>query len=254
MTIGVFDSGLGGLTAVKSLLSLTNCDIVYLGDTLRVPYGDKERSELLMCAESDINFLLSKGVDCVLIACGSVSSSVDKEFLSKFSVPVFEVLTPAVEKAIKTSQNKKIGIIATAASIRAGAFERLLKESDQNIEVFPVACPKLVPLIEGGKFKENDDEIKNALKEYLSPLKENKIDTLILGCTHYPLLKNPILNFLGDVNLIDIGCEAAKKIEISDKIGDRTLSFYVSGDAEVFKTNAEHFLNFKVEKVEKAVL
>lgn len=252
MTIGVFDSGLGGLTAVKSLLSLTKCDIVYLGDTLRVPYGDKEREELLKCAEDDINFLLSKDVDCVLTACGSVSSSIDKDFLSKFPVPVFEVLTPAVEKALESTKNKKIGIIATAASIRAGAFERLIKEKDSGAIVCPVACPRLVPLIEGGKFREDDSEVRKALGEYLLPLKEKGVDTLILGCTHYPLLKNAISDILGNVNLIDIGFEAARKISYTD--GERKLSFYVSGDTESFRENAEHFLGFKVEKVEKAVL
>lgn len=252
MTIGVFDSGLGGLTAVKSLLSLTKCDIVYLGDTLRVPYGDKERRELLKCAEDDINFLLSKGVDCVLIACGSVSSSIDKAFLEKFPVPVFEVLTPAVEKALESTKNKKIGIIATAASIRAGAFERLIKEKDEGATVYPIACPKLVPLIESGKFREDNSETKKALKEYLLPLKEKGIDTLILGCTHYPLLKNAISDILGNVNLIDIGFEAARKISYTD--GERKLSFYVSGDTDAFLKNAESFLGFKVEKIEKAVL
>jgi len=234
------------------LTSVIKCDIVYLGDTLRVPYGDKERRELLKCAEDDINFLLSKGVDCVLIACGSVSSSIDKTFLEKFPIPIFEVLTPAVEKALESTKNKKIGVIATAASIRAGAFERLLKESCKDISVYPVACPKLVPLIESGK--KSDEEIDCALKEYLSPLKSAGVDTLILGCTHYPLLKDKISAFLGDINLIDIGYEGAKKIECTAEGSQRRLSFYVSGDTDTFLQNAESFLGFKVERIEKAVL
>lgn len=257
--IGVFDSGLGGLTAVCALGELLPSEnIVYLGDTLRVPYGDKNRDELKLCAESDIAFLLSKDVKAILIACGTVSSTLEKEKLLSYGVPVFEVLTPAVEKALACTKNKKVGVIATAASIRAGAFERALKQNDREISVYPIACPKLVPLIESGK--KSGAEIESALCEYLSPLKAVGIDTLILGCTHYPLLKESISAFLGDVALIDIGFEAAKKVKTalsqSDSLcqdGGR-VCFYVSGDEPSFKENAARFLGYELDKLNKAVL
>ena len=258
--IGVFDSGLGGLTAVCALKNLLpDEDIIYLGDTLRVPYGDKERDELIACAQSDISFLLSKNVKAILIACGTVSSTLEKESLASYDVPIFEVLTPAVASALKLTKNKKIGVIATAASIRAGAYERALLEKDACLSVYPVACPRLVPLIESGKFSK--DEVNEALCEYLLPLKEKGIDTLILGCTHYPLLKGAISDIMGDVNLIDIGKMAAESLKeflenggaLSTKAGG-SIDFYVSGDTESFKQNAANCLECKIEKIQKAVL
>ncbi len=255
--IGVFDSGLGGLTAVSALRRLLpNENIVYLADTKNVPYGDKSRDELLKLAESDINFLLSKGVKLILIACGTVSSTLTQEQMRSFGVRVVGVIAPAVEAAVKESKNGKIGVIATAASIKSGAYKARISEKSSDCEVFPVACPKLVPLIESGKTE--GAEVKSALLEYLTPLKESGADTLVLGCTHYPLLKKEISAILPDAALIDVGEKAAEEVKefltksdmLSESGGD--CRFFASGDCEDFKEKASRFLGHGIEKVYKA--
>ncbi len=255
--IGVFDSGLGGLTAVSALRRLLpNQDIIYLADTKNVPYGDKPRDELVKLAESDINFLLSKNVKLVLIACGTVSSTLTQEQMQKYGVQVVGVITPAANAAVDESKNGKIGVVATAASIKSGAYKKKMLEKAPNTEVFPIACPKLVPLIEGGKTE--GEEVKAALCEYLEPLKDSGIDTLVLGCTHYPLLKKEISALLPQATLIDVGENAAIEVKrylteqnmLSKSGGEVTL--YCSGDCEDFKNKASRFLNSGIEKVYKA--
>ena len=255
--IGVFDSGLGGLTAVLALRKLLpNENIVYLGDTARLPYGEKTPAELKNCVADDINFLKSQDVKLVLIACGTVSSNFDREELSKeFDLPIIEVLTPAVEKACKVTRGK-IGVIATTASIKAGAYKREISKKGQGCEVFDVACPKFVPLVESGRLSYNDKEVKEAVDEYILPLKKEGIDTLILGCTHYPLLKDAIKEVLSDLEFIDVGAEAAKMAR--DYITSREMQtdrengvcrFFVSSDAENFKKGAGRFLSEEVGAV-----
>ena len=259
--IGVFDSGLGGLTAVSALEKLMpNQDIVYLADTARVPYGSKSKDELLKCADEDIAFLLSKNVKLIIIACGTVSSTLSEEQINSFSVPVISVLNGAAFAAVKQSRGK-IGIIATEASVKSGAYKKKILKASPNSEVLAVACPKLVPLIEDGGFDGQNREVEAALNEYLLPLKEAKIDTLILGCTHYPLLNKQIEKIIPSVSLIDVGKEAAraanevisqKEMFRENKKGKTT--FYVSGDCESFKKNAARFLGRDIDEVKKAVL
>ena len=257
--IGVFDSGLGGLTAVSFLRRLLpNENIVYLADTARVPYGDKSREELLKCADDDISFLLSKNVKLVLIACGTVSSTLTAEQMESYGVKVIGVLSPAAKAAVEQTKNKKIGVIATAASIKSGAYKARLSDIKPDCEVFPVPCPKLVPLIESGKTE--GEEVRNALCEYLDPLKAQSIDTLVLGCTHYPLLKSEISSILPNAALIDVGAEAAKEVKdyltengmLSENGGD--CEFFASGDSEDFKQKASRFLGYQIEKVSIAKL
>lgn len=254
--IGVFDSGLGGLTAVKALRELMpNENIVYLGDTARLPYGEKKREELKKCVADDINFLKSQGVKLVLIACGTVSSNFDREELSKeFDIPIIEVLTPAAQKAAEVTHGK-VGVIATTASIRAGAYKREILKRGQGIEVFDVACPKFVPLVENGALSYSQKEVKEATDEYILPLKKEGIDTLILGCTHYPLLKGAIKEVL-DAEFIDVGAEAVKKVrDIIEKEHlmaeqkEGSCRFFVSSDAENFKKGAARFLKTEIDKV-----
>ena len=255
--IGVFDSGLGGLTAVSALRRLLpNEDIVYLADTKNVPYGDKSREELIALAESDVNFLVSKDVKLILIACGTVSSTLSEEQMSSYGLRVVGVIDPAAKAAVKKSKNGKIGVIATAASIKSGAYKKKMLEIDRNLEVFDVACPKLVLLIESGKTE--GDEVKEALCEYLMPLSEKGIDTLVLGCTHYPLLKKEIGAILPDAALIDVGEKAAAEVKkylteqdmLSQSGGE--VDLYCSGDCEDFKEKASRFLGYSIEKVYKA--
>lgn len=250
--IGIFDSGLGGLTALSRLRELLdNEDFVYLADTARMPYGDKSYDELLGCAKDDISFLLSKNVKAILIACGTVSSNLSGEQFEKIPVLTEGVILPSVKKAAENS--KKIGVIATAASIRAGAYKRELLRINPTLSVFPVACPKFVPLIESGKTSSEDTEVIEAAREYLEPLKNEGIDTLILGCTHYPLLSDAIRDVLPDVTLIDVGAAAAESLSL--KIDRASLGkkgnceFYVTSNKEGFIKNGEKFLEEKIDAV-----
>lgn len=253
--IGVFDSGLGGLTALSSLFEfLPNENFIYLGDTLRVPYGAKTKEELLKCAADDISFLLKKNVKAILIACGTVSSTLTKEDFSRIPVLTLGVVAPSVERAVNTTKNKKIGIIATEASIRAGAYEREIKNLSPDSSVFPAACPEFVPFVEAMRINCEDSEVYKTAEKYLLPLKEKGIDTLILGCTHYPLLSDVISDILPDVNFINVGAEAAKII--SEKIdknpqGCGECEFYVTKDPEQFKINGSKFLKKEIQKVYK---
>lgn len=257
--IGVFDSGLGGLTAVSALRRLLpDENIVYLADTARVPYGDKSRDELLKCAEGDISFLLSKNVKMILIACGTVSSTLSREQMESYGIKVIGVLEPAAKSAAKQTKNDKIGVIATAASIKSGAYKARIADIKPDCEVFPVPCPKLVPLIESGKTE--GEEVKCALCEYLEPLKAEGIDTLVLGCTHYPLLKSEISAILPDAALIDVGekaAEAAKEyLTENDMLNENggECEFFASGKPEDFKQKASRFLGYQIQEVKTAKL
>ena len=254
--IGIFDSGLGGLTALGALKELLPYEnFIYLGDTLRVPYGDKSESELLKCASDDIRFLLNHDVKAILIACGTVSSTLSPEHFSRIPVHTEGVVIPSVKKALDIT-NGKIGIIATAASIRAGVYRRMLLEKRPELEVYDVACPEFVPLVESGKTLADDPEVIRAAEKYLLPLKEKGIDTLILGCTHYPLLKEAILKILPEVCLVDVGKCAAEEIykSIDKNENGGRCEFYVTKNAEGFKNNAQRFLGYKTENVKEVIL
>ena len=221
--IGVFDSGLGGLTAVKELMHLfPNEDIVYFGDTGRVPYGNKSKETILKYTHSDINFLLSRDVKMIVIACGTASSAALPRIKNEFSVPIVGVVDAGAYEAVHITKNKKIGIIGTAATIKSGAYTKYINEHDSEIETFERACPLFVPLVENGHF---DTEVtKLVVDEYLRDIRDAGVDTLILGCTHYPLLKKAISDYMGDgVTLISPGEEVAKylkKVLDSDKLHD----------------------------------
>ncbi len=254
--IGVFDSGLGGLTALSELKRLLpNEHFIYLGDTKRVPYGEKSYDELLDCAKDDFAFLLSKNVKAVLVACGTVSSNLTKEQFESVPVLCEGVILPAVKRALEISSNKKIGVIATEASIRAGAYKRELSRLCKEVEVFDTACPEFVPLIESGHTSSEDIRVLPVVQKYLLPLKEKRIDTLILGCTHYPLLSETIQKVLPSAKLVDVGKEAAKSIAKSLEKGALSSdteggeSFFVTSKTEEFKSSAEKFLGRKIDKV-----
>lgn len=254
--IGIFDSGLGGLCALSRLTELLPDEkFIYLGDTARVPYGDKSLSALLDCADGDFKFLLSRDVKAILIACGTVSSNLTAEQFEKVPVLCSGVIAPAAKKAVENSKNKKIGIIATAASIRAGAYKRAVLSLCPDTEVFDTACPEFVPLIESGKTDFSLPEVKAAVEKYLLPLKSQGIDTLILGCTHYPMLESAIRMVLPDAALIDVGAEAAESIaeSLCEKglLGDGkgSCEFFASSDAEGFRKKAAAFLKRKIDKV-----
>ncbi len=238
MILGIFDSGLGGLTVLKEVLVNNSFDrIVYYGDTARVPYGDKDIDTLRKYARDDITFLLEKKCDEIIVACGTVSSTVLNEIKDDYDIKISGIIDAACKGAINVSKNKKIGVIATSATINTHVFKNNLKGYD----VYEVACPKFVPLIENNLIdsKQMDDYID----EYLSIFKKENIDTLILGCTHYPLLANKINKYFGGkVSLVNSGTVLSKEVnKIEYKVPK--VDFYVSGDLDSFENNASRFLD-----------
>ena len=210
--IGVFDSGLGGLTAARQLRRLMPCEnIIYFGDTARVPYGNRSRETLLRYARQDLRFLSQFDLKAVVIACGTISTNCLDELRRESAVPVVGVVEPAVERAAELTRSGKLGLVATRASVGSGAYERAFHKLDPELEVHALACPLFVPLVEEGRCRPGDMVIETVAREYLTPLKETGIDTLVLGCTHYPLLEEIIGNVMGpNVALVDVGAEAAR--------------------------------------------
>lgn len=254
--IGVFDSGLGGLTAVRHLKNLLpNENIVYFGDTGRVPYGTRSRDTIRRYAAEDCGLLLNHDVKYIIAACGTVSS-VAADILSNLSVPAIGVVEPTAQAAVQATKNHKIGILGTSATIRSASFERAIKALDPNVEVTATPCPLFVSLVESGWIQPNDSVAVPMVKRYLKDVKEAGVDTLILGCTHFPLLAPIIQAELGDtVTLIDSGRETAalcaKELAdnnaLADRIGGNT-KFYVSDQPEGFSQVAEIFLGESVEQ------
>lgn len=249
--IGVFDSGIGGLTAVKELAKLLpNENIVYLGDTARVPYGTKGRETIIKYAKQDAEFLARHNVKMIIAACGTVSSVASSE-MSEMGHLYTGVIEPAVKAAVNTTKNGKIGVLGTNATVRSGSYEALIHKLSPESEVYSKACPMFVPLVENGYVNIDCEPTLAIAKEYLEPLKEKGIDTLILGCTHYPLLSGIIAKIMGDdVKLISSGGEAGKYAKellaenglLNDSAEKGKISLYCTDSAELFLENAKHFL------------
>lgn len=259
-SIGVFDSGLGGLTAVKQIMKeLPSESIIYFGDTGRVPYGTRSKETIIKYSKNDVNFLMSKGVKLIVIACGTASSAALHAIKNDYNVPIIGVVEPAAEAAIKATENGKIGIIGTPGTIKSGSYEKLIKERKPQFEIFTRACPLYVPLVENGHFDTKVAEL--VTEEYLTEIKAAGVDTLILGCTHYPLLKNTISRFMGDkVSLIDAGQEVAKALkeilnenELHSQVCDEIqYRYYVSDNVDGFENLGGLFLEKKINgQVEK---
>lgn len=249
--IGVFDSGLGGLTAVRQLEALLPGErIVYFGDTGRVPYGNRGEEVIRQYAAQDCRFLESQNVKIIIAACGTVSS-VAAEVLHSQRIPAIDVVEPTAKAAVAATKNGRIGIIGTAATVRSGSYARVIEALMPEATVFAQECPMLVPLVEAGWIGEDDEFAKLAVARYLQPLKDQHIDTLILGCTHFPLLVPHIAAFLGEgVTLISAGEEAALacagSLAKADALCDPAMQggtvFYVSDKSQNFAAVAENFL------------
>lgn len=212
--IGIFDSGVGGLTVLKQVMNyLPNENIVYFGDTARVPYGSKSKETIFKFSCQIINFLQQKNVKAIIIACNSVSSNCYLKILQRFpNLPIIEVVEPGVNSAIKITKNNKIGIIGTSATIKSNEYSNKIINKLPNAKVFSKACPLFVPLVEEGWFE--TDVTKQIAKLYLTPFIKNNIDTLILGCTHYPFLQKVIDDFFsGNVNIVNPAIQTALQIK-----------------------------------------
>ena len=211
--IGVFDSGIGGLTVVKALRDrLPNETIVYLGDTARVPYGPKSPETVQRYALELAHMLMQKDAKALVVACNTVSSVALPLLTRKFSVPVIGVIEPGARAALQATRNRHVGVIGTRATIRSGAYEKVLRATDNNVRVSSRACPLLVPLIEEGLL--DDDVTDRVIIRYLEPLLADGIDTLVLGCTHYPLLSAAIARALGGgITLVDSAENCATAVQ-----------------------------------------
>jgi glutamate racemase len=255
--IGVFDSGIGGLTVLHAIIeALPRESTVYLGDTARAPYGTKSVETVLRYSIENSEFLVEKGVKLVVVACNTSTAVALGPLSERLKVPVIGVIEPGVLRAIKSTKNNKVGVIGTEATIHSGAYTRALKAAKPDIEVYSRACPLFVPLVEEGWT--DNGVVEMTVKAYLGSLKQSGIDTLILGCTHYPLLKKAIRSYLGSgVRLVDSAEETAKEVEsalkknlLAKKTGRGAHSFFVTDAPDRFIKVGRRFLG---EKVESAV-
>ncbi len=255
--IGVFDSGLGGLTAVRELKKLLPGEkIVYFGDTGRVPYGGRSEETIIRYARQDIRFLESFDIKAILVACGTVSAHLFK-FAGELKLPVLGVVEPAAAEARKRTRNGRIGVIGTAATVRSGCYVRAL---GPGVETKAAACPLFVPLVENGRTQPGDVVIETVAREYLAPLQEFGCDTLILGCTHYPLLKDVIAQVLPGVSLIDSGAAGAgamaallRERELFSPETAGGVEYHVSDDPSGFALLASLFLGEHVDAAAEKV-
>lgn len=264
--IGVFDSGMGGLTAVRELAALLPHEqLIYFGDTGRVPYGGRSRNTIIRYARQDVAFLRSFDLKAIVVACGTVSTTALPILQAEAEgFPIFGVVEPTARQAADATRNGKIGLIATRASIRTGAYQAVITRLRPEAQVSALACPLFVPLVENGRTQPGDVVIETVAAEYLAPLKAEGVDTLVLGCTHYPLLKEVIRNFMGaDVTLIDSGAAVAQQLcgylQEQDLAAEEsqvgTYRWYVSDSTENFGSLASRFLGRPVtEPVEQVSL
>lgn len=250
--IGVFDSGLGGLTAVKALRTLLpGEDLIYFGDTARMPYGQRDRETLIEYARQDVRFLRRFDVKAVLIACGTATTAALDTLRRELDVPVMGVVEAACRKASAVTASGSVGMIATRASVRSGVYEETLKRLAPEAILESVACPELVTLAEQGRFRLPDRALEETAEGYLSPLRARGIDTLILGCTHFSLLREAVGTLMGPtVTLVDASAEAAaafrdllRERELLAERETGTARFYVSGSPATFRQSAAVFLD-----------
>ncbi|HOJ09879.1 MAG TPA: glutamate racemase [Clostridiales bacterium] len=260
-SIGVFDSGLGGLTVLKEIMNLVPGEsIVYFGDNGRVPYGTKSKETVIKYTLQGMRFLLNQDIKMIVIACNTASALSLDMVKSSFHIPVIEVIEPGAATGVKYTKNKRIGVIGTTATINSGAYEKAINRLDNSIKVFSKACPLFVPLAEEGpEWWENDITLQIAA-EYLSALKQKEIDTLVLGCTHYPLLQKVIQRVVGnEVSLVSSALEVARVvksiiektcIERDGKIKP-VYRYYTSDSVEKFEPLCSAILSMEINSAER---
>jgi len=257
--IGVFDSGIGGLTVVKSLKQeLPNESIVYFGDTARVPYGSKSKDIIRRYAIESARFLMQYDIKFMVVACNTTSAVALESIREFYHNPVVGMIHPGAVYAAETSRNKNIGIIGTKATISSNSYSHEISYIDSSIKVYSKACPLFVPLVEECMIQ--GDIVDRIAHYYLDSLVEQGIDTLVMGCTHYPLLFDAIRNCVGpEINLIDSGYAAARSVKkilnemnLTNKTGIQPIyKFYVSDAVQDFSRNASFFLGHEMKNIEK---
>ena len=257
--IGVFDSGIGGLTVLKEVFrKLPHENTVYLGDTARVPYGIRSAETVARYSFENTGFLVSMGIKILVVACNTVSAVSLEEIKGRLSIPVIGVIEPGARAAVRATRNKNVGVIGTEATINSGAYARIIRTLDESTRVFSLPCPLFVPLAEEGL---TEDAIATMVAErYLKTLREKGIDTLVLGCTHYPLLKGVIGRVMGGgISLIDSATETASEIRETlirngiegNPSHEPFRKFYVTDAPDRFLMVGERFLGEKIAHIEK---
>jgi glutamate racemase len=257
--IGIFDSGIGGLTVVKEIVAkLPLENIIYLGDTARVPYGIRSPETVTRYSFENTQFLLSQEIKMLVVACNTASAISLEAVKKEFPLPVIGVLEPGARAAVAATRARKVGVIGTEATIASGAYEVALKKLAPDIEVYSLACPLFVPLAEEGWT--DNDVAQLVAGKYLAPLRGKGIDTLVLGCTHYPLFKSVIAQAIGpDISLIDSATETAKEVEaVLDKLkwfingpGEGVRKFYVTDLPSRFEIIGRRFLGNSLHHAEQ---
>ncbi len=255
--IGVFDSGVGGLTVVREIMrQLPNENVIYFGDTARVPYGSKSKQTVLKYSKQIVRFLRTKNVKAIVFACNTASALALEEMRHEIDIPVIGVVKPGAKMAADMTKTKSVGIIGTEGTIKSGIYTEYIRRLDSEITVVGKACPLFVPLVEEGLL---EDRITDDMVErYLSELKPYNVDALVLGCTHYPLLMNPIKRYMGpEVTLVNPAYETAKGLKdilaakrlLNAKNDKVTYDFYVSDGVDSFKAFANDVLPVNVNQV-----
>lgn len=259
--VGVFDSGVGGLTVAREIMrQLPNENLVYFGDTARVPYGSKSRDNIIRYSRQIIHFLKTKGVKAIVIACNTASALALDVVREESDIPIIGVVEPGARAALQITQTKKIGVIGTEATVQSAMYGKIIKGLDPTVSVIGKACPLFVPLVEEGFAKHKVTE--EIIDYYLASMKESDIDSLILGCTHYPLLRSRIRAYLGDkIQLVNPAYETAMDLkyilkesgmENAGKEGEHaTYSFYVSDATDKFKQFANSILPYDIETTQQ---
>jgi glutamate racemase len=255
--VGIFDSGVGGLTVLRSCLSALSAeDFVYFGDTDRFPYGDRSDDDLRDRARAVGAWLTDQGAKIIVVACNTASAAALGTLQTEMSLPVIGVMAPEARAAVQSTRNRRIGLMATEATVRSGSYERLILDIDAGVDVTSVACPALAPAIQ--RAEPYDDEIVRLVEEYTAPLREGGVDTVILGCTHYPLVEHLLRRMLPGVTLISSGEEIAREVtenltrrelERSDRLGE--YRFACSGDAGAFRSFGAMFLQMPLGRIDE---
>jgi glutamate racemase len=258
--IGIFDSGIGGLTVLREIkrhLPMEN--IIYLGDTARVPYGTRSAQTVLKYSIANTDFLLKQNIKLLIIACNTASAIATEALRTRYAIPVVEVITPGARGAARATRNRKVGVIGTEATIKSAAYQKAIKELRPDIDVVAKPCPMFVPLAEEGWCDPADDIVRMTAIRYLEELKQYDIDTLVLGCTHYPLLKGAIQSVMGGgVTLIDSAEETAKEVSAllhdsklrRTSAGQGTCSFFVTDIPHRFIETGKLFLGNQIESAQ----
>src|SRR3712207_5937622 len=255
--IGVFDSGMGGLTVLhECLVTMPHEDFVYLGDAARLPYGPRPLEEIRRFAHEIARYLEGQRVKLILVACNAATSAALPQLQEELGVPVVGVITPEAHAAVQTTRNRRIGLLATEATVAAGRYGELVRTLDAGAALFPVACPRLVPLIESPD--PFGAETTDAVREYAAPLKAAGVDTVILGCTHYPLIRPIFQRVFGrDVSLVFSAEETAREVAETlartgienDPDREGSYPFLTTGDPELFSSMGQRFLQLWIADV-----